>query len=188
MKYDRTEDGAVIMKNAKTVNRYKELFDQAIIDLNENGDYNAFDKMFSLAAQECDPQEVYFYEFNNHECMYAFDGDDEAMELVIKIFGVEKAKQVNRVDPGHKIETLMIPHWVRSELMMLDRLQRDCDYYLGYGNRSPKVLWALDEKAQIEEMRKRLERIPEEYRPKGMDETINEYERKMATSDENEKV
>ena len=32
---------------------------------------------------------------------------------------------------------------------MLGRLQRDCEYYLGYGGRSKKVLWTLDEKEQI---------------------------------------
>lgn len=37
--------------------------------------------------------------------------------------------------------------------MMLSRLQSDCEYYLGYGNRYAGSLWAHDEKAQIFLMR-----------------------------------
>lgn len=36
--------------------------------------------------------------------------------------------------------------------MLLSRLQSDCDYYLHYGGRHPKVLWAGDETRQIEFM------------------------------------
>ena len=32
--------------------------------------------------------------------------------------------------------------------MLLSRLQSDCDYYLHYGGRYPKVLWAGDETRQ----------------------------------------
>lgn len=36
---------------------------------------------------------------------------------------------------------------------MLGRLQGDCNYYLGYGNRNPRVLWAQDAKSQIDLMK-----------------------------------
>lgn len=36
---------------------------------------------------------------------------------------------------------------------MLSRLQMDCDYYLGNGNRNIKHLWADDEKDHIQEMK-----------------------------------
>lgn len=32
---------------------------------------------------ECDPQEVYFYEYNNHESMIAWDGDLEAIKITL---------------------------------------------------------------------------------------------------------
>lgn len=32
-------------------------------------------------------------------------------------------------------------------------MQSDCEYYLGNGNRNPKVLWAEDEEMQIAKMR-----------------------------------
>ncbi len=33
--------------------------------------------------------------------------------------------------------------------MLLDRMRLDCEYYLGYGNRCAKYLWAGNEKDQI---------------------------------------
>lgn len=37
--------------------------------------------------------------------------------------------------------------------MLLGRLQQDCEYYLGNGNRAKKHLWAGDESEQIRKMR-----------------------------------
>ncbi|WP_144514921.1 LPD11 domain-containing protein [Bacillus pumilus] len=37
--------------------------------------------------------------------------------------------------------------------MLLSRLQQDCDYYLGYGNKNKKHLWAADETDQIKVMK-----------------------------------
>ena len=46
-------------------------------------------------TDECDPQEVYEYEFVNHECEYVGD-DSEAFELVVEYFGEERANKVKR--------------------------------------------------------------------------------------------
>ena len=46
-------------------------------------------------SEECDPQEVYDYEYSNHECSYVGD-DTEAIEIVIAYFGKERAKEVER--------------------------------------------------------------------------------------------
>lgn len=40
----------------------------------------------------------------------------------------------------------------RFRYMLLARLQSDCEYYLGFGNRSTGRLWAGDEAWQIEWM------------------------------------
>lgn len=37
--------------------------------------------------------------------------------------------------------------------MLLSRLQGDCRFYLGNGNRNKKYLWALDETDHINEMK-----------------------------------
>lgn len=44
---------------------------------------------------------------------------------------------------------------------LLSRLQRDCEYYLGCGARSPKHLWAQDEAEQIRKMRELYALLPE---------------------------
>lgn len=36
---------------------------------------------------ECDPQEVYCYEYNNYECCISWEGDEEAIKVVRAIFG-----------------------------------------------------------------------------------------------------
>lgn len=41
----------------------------------------------------------------------------------------------------------------RFDYMLLGRLQRDCEYYLGHGNRAKKHLWAGEEAEQIAKMK-----------------------------------
>ena len=55
-------------------------------------DYDAIDKEI---AEKCDPQEVYQYEWNNHECSITCD-DEDAINIVIRIFGKETAQTVKR--------------------------------------------------------------------------------------------
>jgi hypothetical protein len=54
-------------------------------------DYAAIDKEVS---EKCAPQEVYDYEFNNHECGYTND-DSEPLAIVERIFG-ERVSEVTR--------------------------------------------------------------------------------------------
>lgn len=62
---------------------------------------------------ECDPQEVYFHECNNHECH--INGDDtEAMEIIIDIFGKEAAYKIHRVFAG-KPTNILAPLTERDE-------------------------------------------------------------------------
>ena len=56
---------------------------------------------------ECNPQEVYLYECNNHEYMYNWDGDEEALLLVIKYWGVDTARTIRRVRPVYSIEEIV---------------------------------------------------------------------------------
>lgn len=49
----------------------------------------------------------------------------------------------------------------RFEYQLLSRLQMDCEYYLGFGSRNKKHLWALDEAAQIEKMKELYAGLPE---------------------------
>ena len=58
----------------------------------------AYDDRAKLIPEECDPQEVYFYEWNNHETMYSWDGDAEAIKIILEYFGMEAAMSLTRFD------------------------------------------------------------------------------------------
>jgi hypothetical protein len=45
--------------------------------------------------EECDPQKVYDYEYDNHECDYVCS-DAEAIELVVDIFGKDRVALIKR--------------------------------------------------------------------------------------------
>ena len=61
---------------------------------------------------------------------------------------------------------------------LLGRLQQDCEYYLGAGNRHKKHLWALDETLQIQKMKELYESLPD--KPDWITlEAIHEYEEQM---------
>jgi hypothetical protein len=55
-------------------------------------------------AAECDPQEIYLYEYNNYECM--FGGDEPAMRKIIDIFGIKAAQRIKRIDAYATIEDI----------------------------------------------------------------------------------
>lgn len=63
---------------------------------------------------------------------------------------------------------------------LLGRLQSDCEYYLGYGNRSKHRLWANNEKDQIEVMKELWKSFPDDGKPEWLtwDDILN-YESKM---------
>lgn len=133
-------DGCVVMHNAKTIKRYKELEEEKyttdcyrydcffafsnqqfaeglkkIRPLKEGeklvcdgagmyGTRDGIDKFFAAydeidkrIKQECDPQEVYFYEFNNNESMISWDGDAEPMKIITRIWGKEVADNIVRL-------------------------------------------------------------------------------------------
>lgn len=55
---------------------------------------------------ECDPQEVYCYEYNNHESFISWDGDMGAIQVIIDIWGVDVAKTIKRLSVTYSIEEL----------------------------------------------------------------------------------
>ena len=68
---------------------------------------------------------------------------------------------------------------------MLDRMKSDCEYYLGYGNRSSKYLWAKDPKQHIEIMKAIYNRL--DPKPEWLTiDKINEYEKSMLSEPQNE--
>lgn len=68
--------------------------------------------------------------------------------------------------------------------MLLDRLRQDCNYYLGFGNRSRNALWAKDEAKQIQMMKDIWNSFPEEDKPEWLTwEEIEEYARRMGVEE-----
>lgn len=63
---------------------------------------------------------------------------------------------------------------------MLGRLQSDCNYYLGYGNRNKNRLWAGNVENQINEMKKLFNSFDDNKKPEWLtwDDILN-YESKM---------
>lgn len=141
-------DGMLVWKNAKTLNRYQELCrereetdvskfrcffafsqeqleqGQRSIKLKPNeklvsfggggfGVEDGVNKYFAHLNEvqnrirtECDPQEVYCYEFNNYESFIAFDGDVDAIRLIAAIWGQEAASRIKRFSPFYSLKTI----------------------------------------------------------------------------------
>lgn len=63
---------------------------------------------------------------------------------------------------------------------LLSRLQADCDYYLGHGNRHKKDLWAGDETKQIELMIELHNSFEKDKKPEWLTmDDISNYQEKM---------
>ena len=58
-------------------------------------EHKSFDERIKA---ECDAQEVYFYEYNNHECNLSWDGDEEPFKLILRIWGKEVADSIVRIN------------------------------------------------------------------------------------------
>lgn len=78
-------------------------------------------------------------------------------------------------------------HDLTFRYQLLGRLKSDCEYYLNYGNRHTKTLWANDESLQIEYMMKIHDSFKDDEKPEWLtkDEIIA-YSNKMIGTKENE--
>lgn len=124
-------------------------------------------------ARECDPQEVYFHEWNNHECMVSMD-DDDALNVVISVFGKEAAHKIYRVYPGTPTN-ILAPLTERDrhlgeydhELLMLGRLAFDCKGFFNEGDcryHRPDCLWGGGVRQQVDEMRHLYDKLPDDIK------------------------
>lgn len=57
-------------------------------------------------TKECCPQEVYLYEYNNHECMIDWDGDDRAMEVCLLYWSTDVCKTIKRYNRNTSVDDL----------------------------------------------------------------------------------
>ena len=56
---------------------------------------NFYDKQSDEISKNCDPQQVYDYEFNNHECDYTCN-DEDAFKITASYFTAEQLKTLKR--------------------------------------------------------------------------------------------
>ena len=79
----------------------------------------------------------------------------------------------------------VLQHDLKFRYMLLGRLQADCEYYLGFGNKSSRRLWAGSEKTQIEYMTKIHDSFLENEKPEWLTmEQIKEYSNAMEVTQE----
>lgn len=113
--------------------------------------------------------DYYGYDWSSHENAHNSLGDCFATLHVYK--------EINEVIKNQK-----------SEYMLLSRMQMDCNYYLGAGNRNSKHLWAGTPKEQIEKMKELYSKLV--VKPEWLSEkNISDYEKAMLPQEkvENEK-
>lgn len=68
--------------------------------------FKFYDEINDRIKKMCDPQEVYVYEYNNHECCIASDGDAPAIRLIAEIWGKETACKMLRKNAYSSVEQL----------------------------------------------------------------------------------
>ena len=69
--------------------------------------FNFYEDKYIPIKEECDPQEIYFYEYNNHESMFAWEGDKEAVKIIIDIWGADVARKIKRYNATQSIENMI---------------------------------------------------------------------------------
>ena len=69
--------------------------------------FEFYESIDAKIKAECDPQEVYVYEYNNHECCIAWDGDLEAIKIVLSLFGEETARKIKRHRASMTVDNLV---------------------------------------------------------------------------------
>ncbi len=69
----------------------------------------------------------------------------------------------------------------KFKYQLLSRMQQDCDYYLGNGNRNAKHLWSQNPTEQIETMKAIWNSFPLNEKPEWLTfEEILKYEQEMS--------
>lgn len=83
------------------------------------------------------------------------------------------------------IDDFVLRHSDEFKYHLLGRMQTDCNYFLGAGNRAEKFLWAGDVPEQIAYMRAIYNSFPDDKKPEWISlADIDEYEKKMLKLDE----
>ena len=122
-----------------------------------------------------DDEGIYYSKNDYNDIIYI--GKDPDNDPYGSIKNIAKYKDIEVITVGDENEPTVAE---RFNYMMLGRLESDCIYYLGNGNRYAKDLWAGNEKKQIEEMKRIYNSFTDDKKPKWLTwESILEYEKQM---------
>lgn len=105
-------------------------------------------------------------------------------DILFKIYNINDIKMIMKYIKGwESYNESNESNPQQFDYMMLSRLQRDCEYYLGYGGRHEKHLWANTVEEHIAEMKKLWNGLIEKPEWLSM-EDILDYEKQMTTDNE----
>ena len=105
---------------------------------------NFYQDRDKIIAAECDPQEVYFYEYNNHESMIAWDGDLEAIKIIISLWGADVARKIKRFSASISVDNI-----IRKPIKV------EGLYFVYNGEkRQPGTVWFSDVESEASQMGK----------------------------------
>ena len=101
--------------------------------------FEFYESIDAKIKAECDPQEVYVYEYNNHECCIAWDGDLEAIKIVLSLFGEDAARNIKRYRASMNVDNL-----VRKPIKV-------SGLYFNYNGekKQPTSLWFSDVESEV---------------------------------------
>lgn len=68
--------------------------------------FEFYDSINDKIRSECNPQEVYVYEYNNHECCLDWDGDLNAIRIIATVWGEDVARTIKRKNACYPIESI----------------------------------------------------------------------------------
>lgn len=101
--------------------------------------FTFYDSINDKIRTECNPQEIYFYLYNNHESMFAWDGDLEAIKIIIGIWGADVARNIKRYNASMSVDNL-----VRKPVKVAG-LYFDCDGE----KKTPSNIWFSDIESEV---------------------------------------
>lgn len=140
-----------------------------MLKLNYVGRNNFDDKLYK------DNEETYFIKDDYGDIIYI--GKEPDNDPYTSIKNIDKYKNLEVVTVG---DENLPTEAERFNYMMLSRLEQDCKYYLGNGNRYKNHLWAQDETEQIKEMKRIYNQFDDDKKPEWITlDDIKEYESKM---------
>jgi len=142
------------------------------------GQYTAIKKEESAFTDESPVRQLSFFDITPRQDVYEItDGADS--DGIITENTVPESKQEAKLMKDADMQDLL-NHDDTFRYQLLDRLRIDCKYYLGYGNRYAKNLWAGNEEMQIEAMKTLWNSFTDENKPEWITlEEIEQYEKEM---------